>query len=216
MRYGCVILMFVLANVACGGVVSISEWHYIRGWAGGWGNAGQSYERSASFPISDSATALGWNDVPVTASSSAGNWMVSASVTGSIFSGVATAESTYVFTTECPVLSLKITGAACMYSWDGTVVRYRLTDRTLDETIFSYSSSTSHEYDCITVSESYRVNVQPGHEYELFLSAVASQGDDSTPHSWLAVRVPAPGALVLSSLGVAAVCWRRHGWARRA
>lgn len=208
MKGRCIILILAIANVAYGGVTPISEWHHVEGSAG-WVEV-DSYDQSAAYPISGTAFGLGYygDDDVVIASSSAGQYVVSASVTGSIFSGSASAASRYVFQPNCDTLKVEIDGATGMYSWDGNQVQYRLTDLTSGGTVFSYSSPTSQDYEVVLVDESHRIGVDPGHEYELFLSADASQGDVSTTHSWLTAEVtcvPAPGAFLLSAIGAAAV-----------
>ena len=213
MRYIAMILTVASASSLYAGVIPISQSHHVSGGAGF--EETQSYDLSAPYSISGSATGLGYYEDPVTASSSAGNYEVSASVVGSIFSGSAHAESTYVFTADLPVLQLWIHGATGMYSWDGNVIAYSLRDLTLDQVVFSYSSPTSFEYDTVSVNQTYHVAVETGHEYELFLSAVASEGDAGSTHSYLtASYVPAPGALLLGGLGVGLVrgLKRRHAW----
>ncbi len=203
MKYIAMILMVASASSLYAGVIPISQSHHVSGGAGF--EETQSYDLSGSLPISGSASGIGYYGETVTASSSAGNYAVSASVSPSIFSGSASAESTYVFSTDWPGLQVQIAGATGMYSWDGNVIAYSLKDLTLGQVIFSYSSPTSLDYDTVSVNETYHVTVETGHEYELFLSAVASQGDAGGTHSYLnadVTRIPAPGALLLGSLGV--------------
>ncbi len=213
MKGRCISLILVVANVAYGGITPISEWHHVEGSAG-WVEV-DSYDQSAAYPISGTAFGLGYSghDDVVVASSSAGVYVVSASVTGSIFSGSASAASSYVFWPNCDTLKVEIDGATGMYSWDGNQVQYRLTDLTSGGTVFSYSTPTSQDDEVVLVNESYCVDVDPGHEYELFLSASASQGDVSTTRSWLTADVtcvPAPGAFLLSAIGAAAVGLHRR------
>ncbi len=213
MKGCCTILILGIVNVAYGGITPISEWHHVEGSAG-WVEV-DSYEQSAAYPITGTAFGVGYygDDDVVVASSSAGVYVVSASVTGSIFSGSARATSSYVFQPNCTTLGIEIDGATGMYSWDGNQVHYRLTDLTSGETILSYSSPTSQDDEVVLVDHSHRIGVYPGHAYELFLSAVASQGDISTTRSWLTSEVacvPAPGAFVLSAIGAAAVGLHRR------
>jgi hypothetical protein len=210
MKYVAMILTCVSASSLYAGVTPISESHRVRGWAGFAER--NSYDLSASYPITGRVSGIGYGGWPAIASSSAGHYAVSGSVGGSIFSAWASAESTYVFTVDWPILIIQMAGRTGMYAWDGNTIAYSLTDVTLGEVVFSYSSPTTLLLETVSVCESYVVDVATDHVYKLFLSAVASEEDAGVTHSWLnaGLTIPAPGALLLSGIGAALVCLRRR------
>lgn len=206
-----VTVVLVSASTLQAGVVLTSQWHHVSGSAGF--AAPETYDLSADHPISGTVSGVGFDGETATASSSAGGYAVSASVVGSIFSGTADAESTYVFRATCPALDIRVFGATGMYSWDGNEIEYRLKDMTDDEVIFSYASPTSLDYEVVSVDDTYRVLVEIGHTYELALAARAAMGDAGSTHSWLNADlqcIPTPGALLLSGIGAVLTIWRRR------
>ncbi len=214
--------LVVVLLLAGGGIVwagptgmnILSQTHHIVGYAGFTGAEGgyHPYDITASHPISLSVTS--WSSDfdydYYEAGSSTGFFSVSAYANR--WYSRAVAESTYVFQMEddSETLTFSVHGWRSFHYFESTV-ELTLKDLTTGTILENYVDSGPYDETFpYLIAWTGVYTVDPAHIYSLRLYAWAD-GGDSWADTFLAVSIPAPGAMMLGIIGAGLVglCRRR-------
>lgn len=192
-----VLVAVVLVVPAYCGVTSLRQQHHVSGV----GYYGEEYDLTDTVPISGSASGVG---------SSAGNFLVSAYESAE--RGHASANSTYIFTIEQPILEISLNGYLRSEAEPAGHIGYSLSDYTTGGVIGSQSWSLSYENGYWLgsswegpfrrrISQTMSFALIVDHEYAINLSADSGNFDGSSVNLAV-VLIPEPASILLMGLGV--------------